>query len=273
MPFINLLVPLNVASLFLYWVYFFASYYLSAETILNTSSVSSSYSVTALRLVALAGCLISLAGLWRKISAYSGIIVYLLAVWSININYTLLQLHYSYLAICLLHYIIFKEDPLALSGKWGKWTIDSRYLMGFLFNLTFTISGFSKCFYSPWLDGSAFRFLVSRPYQLSLSLDLKSLDLTVLAALSYVVLLIEIMSLPLFLFRKTRLIGWIINVIFHLFIFSFMPDIRNISSALLISFIYIFDRKLYTPAAETSLTSRCEPQSPLPDYAEAERTS
>ncbi len=239
----------NIFFLMFYFIYFFVSYLVSVDFIKSTSRYNHiQYIKEGLTVICFLGIFLCIMVLVRQRVRLAAFMIYIFTVILINVNFNLLQLHYSYLCICLLHLMFFYQTE---NNRFQWFTIfnkriHSKFMLGLFFNLTVTISGLSKCFHPGWFSGAALKFIISRNYFMNTLLGLGAMSNKTMVFNSWCILLMEIVALPLFLFRKTRLIGLIVNLLLQLGIFVFMPDIRNISIAMIIVFFYIYDHGLYS---------------------------
>lgn len=239
------ILPPAASALLLYYLYFFYTYFSSVEFIQQTSLYkTSATTVWILTGACWLGILLCLAVIGKMYVRLFTLLIYALSVVLINTNFLLIQLHYYYLSVCLLHLAFFPKKESENLIFYGR-EIDSRYVLGFFFNATVTISGLSKCFLEGWFNGSTLRFIFSRPFAVNSFLGLKTLDTNILIVCSVIILLMEILTLPLFIFKKTRILSWWLNMLLHIGIFTLMPDIRNISVAMMIVFFYIYKKSLY----------------------------
>jgi len=153
-------------------------------------------------------------------------------------NLLLLQLHYAFLNLTLIHIALYFKQNNQLEIK--KFKIHSKFLLLALFYLVFSISGLSKLFYSGWFDGSALKFSITRKFILQFFLN-KNLEDMFYLVMGYITLFIEIFSFPLLLWKKTRLLIFLLNLCLHIFIMIFMPKIFNISIVLLLVHVYLYE--------------------------------
>lgn len=147
--------------------------------------------------------------------------------------------------ILLTCVIIPKGEPLSLFTKknnewafpallfWGAWVIMA---MGY------TISGFDKLNSTSWKDGSAIIHLLNNPLARDWSLRtfLLSLPQELLYCITWGILLIEIIFLPLAVWSRTRKWIWLIMILMHVGIL-FIIDFADLTIGMLMIHWFTFD--------------------------------
>lgn len=125
------------------------------------------------------------------------------------VNLFIYQLHIAFFSIMLLTFVIFSNQKFfQLNKLFSKSDYVSKDWQLFLYGmmcLILTISGLSKVFVFEWRDGSIMAYLCKISVVSYFFEDFFcSLPKAFFAFITYAALLLEIASLPLFLFKKTR---------------------------------------------------------------------
>lgn len=210
-------------TLALYLAYFFISLILQKSLVENLVANTNNHLHWFIVLGPIVGtvlCLLFLLGVIVNYSAFGLFLCYQMGFILLPIPK---EVQASYISIILLVFVLFhkKEDQKKIlnsqlnnSSQW--------YLCLFLaVYFGFTISGLSKVFYEPWLNGKAVDYFCTTS---NIGNFMGSFLCALLPKtfLGYLVLFIEISSFPLALFKKTRPLTWILNTILHISIPIFL---------------------------------------------------
>lgn len=244
---------LHHASLFLLGIFlanFFWAYFQSKQVIIATSSYNFLYSdflITCLSLLGiLSSILFSFSYNFHNARRILSLILYLLILVSINFNLFLLQLHYAYTSVSLIYLAFFyaqnEEDNFITLFKTK---FHSKHFITVLFFASFTMSGISKFFFDEWRDGQCLMGVFSRPGLFFAYKIARQIPQEAYALLSWLIGAIELLSLPLYLYRPTRFIAWLLILLLHVAIFITMKDINNISIALIFIQLFLFDKSTF----------------------------
>ncbi len=225
----------------LYLVYFFISLFEQGALINSLFSNSGAAESNLVWLLPAGGLILSLAlfaGVFVKWSSLFVAVVFQLCFLSLPIPKEV-QSSYITLALCIFalfsdnsHNHFFLKTQLKDTTYW-QWGLFAAVYFGF------TISGLSKLFYSPWLDGQAMSFFCTQSHIGNLTNTLACAALPKVAT-GYAVLFIEIFSLPLFLIKKTRALAWLLNTLLHIFIPIYLY-VWPVSFGVLLIQILLFD--------------------------------
>ena len=204
-----------IISIGIYYFLFFHSYLSSLNLITSFSNIIfNEFSTTFLQIICALGMIASILFTLVKKINYLALFLYLTMVLLFNVDFQLNQLHYSYLSLIMIHISLFhSENESNNEFNFFDKTFDSKLIIGLFIMMTITISGISKLFYNDFITGFALKHIMSRPYYLNLLLKTRTTPISVLAIISYCILLIEILSLPAFLFKQTRKIIIISNLL------------------------------------------------------------
>lgn len=150
-------------------------------------------------------------------------------------------------------------------GRWrgravrpSDWFMPAMVFGGvwFLMAAGYTFSGLVKLASPSWVDGTAFRHLISNP--LARPGPIRDVFLAMPAgmhaALTWVSLAGEILFLPLCLWRRGRLIAWVVMVTMHLGILT-MVAFADLTLGMLMVHLFAFDRR-WVPARRVVPESR-----------------
>jgi len=143
----------------------------------------------------------------------------------------------AYLSIALVVFILFYRGPIFLSIR--RCHIDCAefwrpaLLVAIYFG--FSVSGASKLFYPPWLNGTVFGDLCSIG-----TADPALCHYLPRGGGAYFILAVEISSFPLALFRPTRPITWSLNSLLHLGALGLL-HLRPVALGVLILQFFLFD--------------------------------
>lgn len=115
--------------------------------------------------------------------------------------------------------------------------------------LGYFVSGINKFGSPSWLNGEAFRFIISNPiarmYLLPLEMSLDSIPNICIQFMSWFVLAIEILFLPLFLISATRRWAWLLATAWHIGALILL-DIPFVSLGMVLFHLYLYDRQWFS---------------------------
>lgn len=112
----------------------------------------------------------------------------------------------------------------------------------FILGMGYTLSGIDKLGSPSWVDGSAFFHLLNNPLARDSFIRDFLLELPMIfhKLSSYIVLAVELLSLPLFIYPKTRKWIWLILVVFHISILTVI-DFADLTIGMLMIHLFTFD--------------------------------
>jgi hypothetical protein len=243
------IVALFFLGLFLF--NFFWSYYVSSSAIAATSNKFHHFNTNGiLKGISIIGMLcsflFSFSFTFIKLRPLLSFILYLLLVLAINFNIYIIQLHYAFICVCLIYVAFFyseneKENFVTVFNH----RFHSKHLILILFFSSFTISGISKFFFDGWTSGYLFRTIALREKYFLILPAFRNAPLIIFQILSFLIGGLEILCLPLYLYRKTRFIIWLSSLLLHVFIYIGMSNINNISIAMIIVHLFLYDSTLF----------------------------
>lgn len=242
----------------LYFLYYFYSYNYSLDYLIETSLSFNQYtnSHTAIpfnfykkiiEATTFLGFIFSLFFVFGFLIRISALILWLGLLVTINVSPLIAQIHYSYLSIILIIFILFNEQKIIclnidyfknrmIDGSW-------RLLFGKLFYLTLFISGCSKLFLSEWRSGIIVKYICKQIYFTSYVDAYCGLPEYIFNFLTYTVLFIELASV-LFFIKKFRFIVWSLSMFLQIGLF-FFARVWNMSSAFILIQLFIFHSTLF----------------------------
>jgi hypothetical protein len=149
----------------------------------------------------------------------------------------------AYISIILLLYTFFHKKTNGFSCLKSTLSDSSSwYLALFLaVYLGFSVSGLSKLFYEPWLNGKAISYFCTTS-QIGILNNTLLCSMVPKSLMGFIVLFVEITSLPLALFRKTRPVTWFLNTCLHLCI-PFFLYVWPVSVGVLLMQMILFDSR------------------------------
>lgn len=219
----------------LYLAYFFIGMLEQRELIANLVGTSSG-SLEALTLgvpaLALILCILFLLGIFVSPVAVALFICYQTGFLFLPIPK---EVQASYISLILLVFAFF-GSALGKKGTTNSTWHSALFLAVYL---GFSVSGLSKLFYEPWLNGEAIHYLFSTS-------QIGNMNGTLVGAfipktpMGYLVLFVEIMSLPLAIFKRTQPLAWVLNTALHLCIPIFLY-VWPVSFGVLLMQMVLFD--------------------------------
>ncbi len=171
---------------------------------------------------------------------WASLLLYGLMVALINFNLYLMQLHYAYLGVLLVYLAFFfsfndLENLLEIRGE----KIHSKHLLLILFFSSFSIAGASKFFFADWVSGYSLKIMLARKDQFIGFEYVEAVPLIFFKFAAWMAGMIELLSLPLYLYPKTRKGIWIANLLLQVFIFITIKDVHNISTAMILILLFL----------------------------------
>jgi hypothetical protein len=114
----------------------------------------------------------------------------------------------------------------------------------FLTNIGYTISGIHKLQCYSWIDGSALWYILNSPLARNNCWRniLLQLPQSVLKTLTWGSLCLEIFTLPLGTFKYTRLVFWLLYMVFHVGILLVI-NFADLTIGMLMIHLYLFDMR------------------------------
>lgn len=148
--------------------------------------------------------------------------------------------------------LIPEGEPFSLSRKPGgqeEWRLPQVLYWGawLLLAIGYSWSGINKLSSPSWIDGSAVRHIFESPiaFDGSLKNHLQELPLPFFRAATWAALALEVLFLPVCLFRIGRKLAWFGMVYLHFFILMTL-DIRSVSFGMLLAHLFVFDIRWLT---------------------------
>lgn len=200
----------------------------------------------------LASLLFSLSFSFRviKFRPALSLILYSLLALTINFNIYIVQLHYAFICVCLIYLAFFhseNEEENIINVFHSKF--HSKHFILLLFFTSFTLSGISKFFFDGWTSGFLFKSIAARENYFFMIP--KNAQMIIFQLLSFLVGGLEVLCLPLYLYRKSRFAIWLASLLLHVFIYIGMRNINNISVAMIIIHFFLYDRNLMATRLST----------------------
>jgi len=187
-------------------------------------------------------------GIYRKISA---LVLWYLFACLFNRNLFISNPSIPYVGWMLLACALIPKGEASLrntgSSELKDWRFPKILYFGALFLLGwgYSLSGFHKLSSPSWVDGSAIWHLINNP--LSRDTFLRNWMIVLGTSLPVVykivtwgVLALELFSLPLLLWKKSRKWIWLVLVLMHLRIVSIV-DFADLTFGMLLAHLFIFD--------------------------------
>lgn len=240
----------------IYFAYYFVSFLSIADIILQTTNIKRfnyvygidlSYAQLKLllQMICIAGFFCSALFMFGIFSRIFGIIIWILLVLSLNINLHLSQLHYAYLSIVIISAAIMSEQP------WTNWKINFNYFtftddhwkkyVHYLFSISLFTSGASKIFLEIWKNGSALEILCFKGELVKVIPGYCSFPSIFFMFQAYAALFIEVGSIFVFIESFRKYIWKLQMVLFAGTLLTVY--VSNVTSAMLISFIFLYEKK------------------------------
>lgn len=207
-------------------------------------------------MLALLSCFYTL-GMWRRTSA-----LLLWYGWACLLNRNIFIsnpgipfIGWLLLASCLIP----AGEPLSFNQKHRKenWEFPASLFWGswLLLGAGYTLSGIHKLGSPSWVDGSAFVYLLENPLARvgGLSELLLALPPFVLQGMTWGILSLEILALPLFLWSRSRGLAWLGFVLMHIGIILVI-DFADLSIGMLMIHLFTFDAR-WLPQCKTTKPS------------------
>jgi len=148
----------------------------------------------------------------------------------------------SYISLILLLYALFAKNnkhSRLMGTTFGE--VSSWHLALFLaVYFGFSVSGLSKLFYQPWLNGEAINYICTTG-QIGNLVGSSLCALLPKTLLGFFVLFIEIVALPMAIFKRTRPFAWLLNSSLHIFAPIFLY-IWPVSFGVLLMQLVLFDK-------------------------------
>lgn len=147
--------------------------------------------------------------------------------------------------LLLVSALIPRGEPWSLSNyKNENWNLPKPLIIGawLIMSISYSISGFDKLISSSWADGTAIHHLLSNPLARNTGLRelLLSLPLSIIQLMTWSILAIEVLFLPLALFRTTRKWIWFAMLLMHLGILI-LVDFADLTFGVLMIQFFTFD--------------------------------
>ncbi|MEM1083395.1 MAG: DCC1-like thiol-disulfide oxidoreductase family protein [Verrucomicrobiota bacterium] len=152
--------------------------------------------------------------------------------------------------LLLLCALVPKGEPLSFGGKSRDWAMPGWIwrCAWVLMAVGYSFSGWTKLSSPSWIDGTAMKYLLENP----LARDAWTRDLmlmlpdAILAGLTWLTLLAELLFLPLAMWRKSRPWIWLLLVGMHLGIIV-VVDFADLSLGMLMIHLFTFDSAWLPP--------------------------
>lgn len=181
-------------------------------------------------------------GIIRRLSAP---FILLACLFLLQQNQFLYEVHFGYIGWMLLCFMILAEgEPYSLYPKSvHSWRYPKifHYLCLLSLGSSYTASGLAKHIFDGWNSGEAIKFFfhagMSRPYVRILS---ENFNQEFYIFMTYFVGLIEVITLPMLFYKKTRPYIWLILTAGQLQMI-FISKIYNVSIAMFIFHIFCFN--------------------------------
>lgn len=142
--------------------------------------------------------------------------------------------------------LIPRGEPYAFAKENKEWKLPPVLLYGawIIMSLSYSLSGIDKLQSPNWANGSAIAYLLENPlarnwWLRELMLGLPSI---LLQLITWIILAIEIIFLPLAIFNKTRKYAWLLMVLVHLGILL-LVDFADLTCGMLMIHVFTFDTK------------------------------
>lgn len=136
-------------------------------------------------------------------------------------------------------------EPLSISKpKNKKWEMPAVIYYGawLILGLSYTVTGIEKYFAPSWKNGLALKMIYesSIAWKWPLTAFMISLPLVLLKIQTWFAMALQTLSLPLYIFRKTRFWGWLVMTITHLIVLLTL-DLVQVSLGILLFHLFVFD--------------------------------
>jgi hypothetical protein len=143
--------------------------------------------------------------------------------------------------------IIPAGEPLRLFKTYkGGWEFPPLLFKGawVIMSASYTLSGIDKMMSPSWMDGNAIIFLLDNPLARDWALRefFLSFPIWLLHVMTWGILSMEVLFLPLALFRRTRVIAWTGMVMMHLGILLIV-DFADLTMGMLMIHLLTFDER------------------------------